>query len=923
MSGKSSTTWLVAALLSGMVLFTLWVALPVGANPPVDGPKAGGAIFYRPDGTPYRAPPKDIDQPNPQDYQRIRARQRLLDAGQTAEAASLAITGTDRVLVLLVEFAGTDVFTWTPGVSTWDPLGRSNPGESVLDENGNLITGDCSAIISQTTVFTYTGPLHNEVPRPVSAADRSGDSIWAPDFSQQWFYDFMFGDGVTFNYTRTDESQVYEDFHGKSVKQYYQDMSSGQYNITGDVYGWLRLPHSTWYYGADLCPGARTIGSSSLADVAIPMTAGGPRAAVRDALDALNAISNTIPGFDWRNYDLNGDGIIDRLWIVHAGYGEEDATTLLDRTSYGEGAIWSHSSGVTPPYPVGQGVSAGRYIIMPENGGIGVFAHEYAHNLGAEDLYAYGSGEPSAGFWALQADDWTGYPIGFQPPAVDPLHLDEWGWLDPAVITDTTKTYEITLGQASAFPGGAGAYRGAKIPLPDGVMPFAVQPTGNYQWWGGKDNLLNAMMISKDPIPVPAGGATLVFSSAYGIETEWDFLWVAAGTSPTDMSTWHVLTNTHTVCTHAPEWIGGAYGFPDDLCAAGMGGFTDYNASFPDYGTETFDLTPFAGQNLYLAFWYMTDWGGTYEGPFIDNIVVRGPGGAALFSDDAESGDAKWTYGDGWNRNDGTQSFKHNYYLQWRNVSATGGYDSALGDPRWRFGPANTGLLVWYNNQHYTDNEVFNYLTDWPSFGPKGRMLVVDAHPEPYRDPYLLGIGYNNEAGNVTSRSQMRDAPFSLWPSVSFGMNGPYVMSPTVQFSGRPAVSQFSDAVGFYPGAELVSRGPGYPPATAYGWVTKQWDASAVVPSKSFYRLDASGYKGDGRFRFGGTPILSGPYAGMMSAWAFANGLGYDGGTGNPRSVKGQYGWHVQIISQTNMTATVRIWNAPYSVWLPVIVKGD
>ena len=35
-------------------------------------------------------------------------RQRLLEAGQTAEAAALAQTGTDRVLVILVEFAGTD-----------------------------------------------------------------------------------------------------------------------------------------------------------------------------------------------------------------------------------------------------------------------------------------------------------------------------------------------------------------------------------------------------------------------------------------------------------------------------------------------------------------------------------------------------------------------------------------------------------------------------------------------------------------------------------------------------------------------------------------------------------------------------------------------------------------------------------------------
>ena len=101
--------------------------------------------------------------------------------------------------------------------------------------------------------------------------------------------------------------------------------------------------------------------------------AGTPRDLVKDALNAVNAISNTIPGFDWANYDLNGDGIIDRLWIVHAGYGEEDGTTLLNRdpvvqgtvvtpdpaSFYGEAAVWSHSSAVTPPYSVTQNIAAG------------------------------------------------------------------------------------------------------------------------------------------------------------------------------------------------------------------------------------------------------------------------------------------------------------------------------------------------------------------------------------------------------------------------------------------------------------------------------------------------------------------------------------------------------------------------------------
>jgi hypothetical protein len=62
-------------------------------------------------------------------------------------------------------------------------------------------------------------------------------------------------------------------------------MSSETYTITGDVVGWLKLPHSTWWYGADKCPGARSGGD--LSDSGIP-GAGSTKDLVRDALDALN-----------------------------------------------------------------------------------------------------------------------------------------------------------------------------------------------------------------------------------------------------------------------------------------------------------------------------------------------------------------------------------------------------------------------------------------------------------------------------------------------------------------------------------------------------------------------------------------------------------------------------------------------------------
>ena len=399
--------------------------------------------------------------------------------------------------------------------------------------------------------------------------------------------------------------------------------------------------------------------------------------------------------------------------------------------------------------------------------------------------------------------------------------------------------------------------------------------------------------------------ASLSFDLLYDIEPEWDFLWIQASE---DGATWKTLTNAHTTCVHDPDWIGELYGFPADLCAAGIGGFTGHNAA-PT--SEAFDLSAFAGKSIWLRFWYMTDWGTTGNGPFVDNGAGQVWRFACFSADDAESGDAKWTYVAPWQRNSGTQPFTHNLYLQWRNVSKTGGYDESLGDARWRFGPANTGLLVWYNNNFYNDNEIFNYLTDFPGYGPKGRMLVVDAHPEPYRYPDLVAAGYNNEGGNLTSRGQMRDAPFSLNASISFTNTDPYGWAnvPTPKpynYPGRPAVSAFHDAWGYYPGAEFVAGGP--VGQTTNRWMTKQWDASTVVPAKQAYGVKAPGYNGTDRFRYG----CSTNAIGQVLCYSYASGLGYPGGSGNPGDIAAQYGWHVQILSQSEQTATLKIWNSMY-----------
>jgi immune inhibitor A len=893
MSAKRRSVLFSPMVTVGVLLI---VALAFG-NPPVDkkqvkGAASGGVAVDKGSGVTH----KEIDQPNMKDFRKLRQRQRLLQSGKDGMLTGDMFTtaakiGIDTVLVILVEFAGTDTFTWTKGESTWDPLGKADSAEWA----GSI--GDCSNIDAATQDFTYTGPLHNQIARPLSAEDRSGDMIWTPDFSADYYRNIIFGKGVTFKYTRSEDgSVVNQKFSGKSVNNYYRDMSKNVYQITGDVVGWLQVPHSVWWYGADPCPGARSGGTGHNGAIS---GAGSARTLVTDALEA---VKRAYPTFDWAKYDQDGDGEIDRLWIIHAGLGEEDSTTLLNRTNYGEGGLWSHSSSLSPAYEVVPGIYAGPYIMMPENSGIGVLAHEFGHNIGTDDFYAYGQGETSAGFWTLMADDWTGYPIGFQPPALDPYHLDFLGWLNPYVVSDSSMIHTVTVVQTSKSSGSG--YRGVKIPLPDGAVPLPVQPIGSFQWWGGKEKLTNAMMTKKTAVSIPAGGATLSFNLAYAIEQGWDFLWVQVSTD--NGATWSTLTNGNTLCTHAGSWIGGLFGFPDDLCSAGIGGFTGTSSGYPSYGTETFSLNAFANKDILLRFWYMTDWNTQLEGPFIDNIIITS--GETLFSDNAENGDDNWTYADGWSRNDGNETFTHNYYLQFRNVTSSGGYDSALGDSRWRFGPANSGLLVWYNNNFYQDNEIFNYMNNAFGFGPKGRMLVVDAHPEPYRDPYYVAQGYNNEGANVNTRSLMRDAPFSLFDSVGFTMKAPDWVYEDTLFEGRPAVSLFDDSLGYYAGAELVKAGPAYRELEI--WDTVQWDASVAIPSTIHYGINAPGYTDGTRFYY----YCYRATEGRLSCYRYDTGLGYDGGTGNPGDVGGQYGWKVKLMKQKPNSATVKIWNSRYAV---------
>ena len=80
----------------------------------------------------------------------------------------------------------------------------------------------------------------------------------------------------------------------------------------------------------------------------------------------------------------------------------------------------------------------GDYTTEAENGGLGVFAHEYAHDLGLPDFYDTAGGENGTAFWTLMSSgSWLnhgGDDIGSTPEPFGPWEKLQLGWLDYAVV---------------------------------------------------------------------------------------------------------------------------------------------------------------------------------------------------------------------------------------------------------------------------------------------------------------------------------------------------------------------------------------------------------------------------------------------------------------------------------------------------------
>jgi hypothetical protein len=131
-------------------------------------------------------------------------------------------------------------------------------------------------------------------------------------------------------------------------------------------------------------------------------------------------------------------------------------------------------------------------------------------------------------------------------------------------------------------------------------------------WWSGNGDQVD-YKLTADLDLTDMTHAILSFDTLWKIEDGWDFGFVQV--SDDGGNNWTSVANEHTTNE-------AGYGaWPEAV--ANLPGITG-ESPFPGYGQVTYDLSAWTGEVIKLRFRYITDWGVSLDGWFIDNIRLNG-----------------------------------------------------------------------------------------------------------------------------------------------------------------------------------------------------------------------------------------------------------------------------------------------------------
>jgi len=261
--------------------------------------------------------------------------------------------------------------------------------------------------------------VQSEFNLPVLLGKYSGASTY---FSASNFDELLFGNNST-----------------GSLKDYYDEISYGNFQLDGAVGGWYNSSYSQ---------------SQAVENV-------------RQYVAEIASLAD--PDFDFGQFDNDGpdnvpnsgddDGYVDGIAVVYPGCLSGEQNLWAHQSSLGSNAYVTNDQ-----TPSGQYIIVNSYMVCPELPGsgncittdlcpMGLFAHEFGHVLGLPDLYDRDDSDGDSegvGEWCLMASgNWLGW-YGDTPAHMSAWCKIEMGWIEPTIAA--SQETNVPIAQLATSP---------------------------------------------------------------------------------------------------------------------------------------------------------------------------------------------------------------------------------------------------------------------------------------------------------------------------------------------------------------------------------------------------------------------------------------------------------------------------------------
>ncbi len=447
-----------------------------------------------------------------------------------------------------------------------------------------------------------------------------------------------------------------------SLRNYYNQLTGGTYDLDGQVFGPYTAKNEARFYGSS------EVWSNDKQE--------GARELVIEAIEHLAAEE----GLDFADFDLETrerdkdanetyitynrpDGQVDTIIVIHAGIGEN-----FGGGSLGSDAIWPFRRGFTwyggswnlKEYKTkdhkGEEWRFDDFAIIAQDAPGDMLNHEFGHVLGLPDLYGFWTPEiedfstPPVQKWDIMGGSYTGkdiqgtMPVGYGAWSREYLQKSfeegdapyvKWANMEEMLFDQLGEDgLEFELHQAhERVDGKTDLYR---ISLPDEKQHITNPASGKHMYFSGEGKglssgkilgLKNSMKTDLDLKDYDK--VKLEFKTWYKIDDLNDFASVRVREKgQEDWETVEGNITTEDVDQWLVDWLeydkeqGVDSGAAEAIEKRNPGhGITGDSEGWVD---AEFDLSAYAGKEIELKFYFVTDNNTPEIGIFVDDIVVKG-----------------------------------------------------------------------------------------------------------------------------------------------------------------------------------------------------------------------------------------------------------------------------------------------------------